>query len=104
MGSAKHNFYNAAFRRGGYEDVATEAQRLWLDGKREQAIERIPDDMVMQTSLLGDDETVRERIRSYAAAGVTTLMLQPVGKTLSDRLDTLAHAIDLVRAEGKAAR
>jgi F420-dependent oxidoreductase-like protein len=28
MGSARHNFYNDAFRRAGYEDVAIEAQRL----------------------------------------------------------------------------
>ena len=55
--------------------------------------------MVMKTSLIGDDEVVRERIRSYAKVGVTTLMLQPAGKTLSDRLDTLAHAVDLVRSE-----
>ncbi len=99
MGSARHNFYNAAFRRGAFADVAIESQRLWLDGKREQAAQRIPDEMVVQTSLIGDDATVRERICSYAAAGVTTLMLQPAGKTLSDRLDTLAHAVDLVRAE-----
>jgi F420-dependent oxidoreductase-like protein len=97
MGSARHNFYNEAFRRGGFADVAVESQLLWLDGKREQAVRRIPDEMVMQTSLLGDDEMVRERIRSYESAGVTTLMLQPAGKTLSDRLDTLAHAVDLVR-------
>lgn len=99
MGSKRHNFYNAAFRRGGYEDVAVESQRLWLDGRREQAVDRIPDDMVLQTSLLGDDKMVRERIRAYAAAGVTTLMLQPAGNSLSERLETLGHAIDLVRAE-----
>ena len=101
MGSARSNFYNAAFRRGGFEDVAVESQRLWLDGQREQAVSRIPDEMVMQTSLLGDARTVRERIRAYQAAGVTTLMLSPAGRTLSDRLDTLAQAIDLVRAESK---
>ncbi len=60
--------------------------------------------MVVKTSLIGDDATVRERIRSYAAAGVTTLMLQPAGKTLSDRLDTLAHAVDLVRSEAPEAQ
>lgn len=100
MGSLRHNFYNAAFRRGGFEDVAVETQRLWLDGKREQAVRRIPDEMVLQTSLLGDESSVRERIRAYRVAGVTTLMLQPAGKTLSDRLDTLTRAIDLVRSEG----
>ncbi len=97
MGSARSNFYNAAFRRGGFEDVAVESQRLWLDGRREQAAERIPDEMVRQTSLLGDEAAIRERIGAYRRAGVTTLMLQPSGRTLSDRLDTLARAIDLVR-------
>ncbi len=99
MGSERHNFYNSAFRRGGFEEVAVESQRLWLAGKREAAANRIPEEMVLQTSLIGSDETVRERIRRYREAGVTTLMLQPAGRTLSDRLDTLAHAIDLVRAE-----
>ena len=32
MGSARHNFYNAAFRRGGFAEVAVESQRLWLAG------------------------------------------------------------------------
>jgi F420-dependent oxidoreductase-like protein len=99
MGSARHNFYNAAFRRGDFADVAVESQRLWLDGRREQAVERIPDEMVLQTSLIGSDEMVRERIRAYREAGVTTLMLEPAGKTLRDKLDTLARALDLVKAE-----
>jgi alkanesulfonate monooxygenase SsuD/methylene tetrahydromethanopterin reductase-like flavin-dependent oxidoreductase (luciferase family) len=29
MGSRQHNFYNDAFRRAGYEEVAREVQRLW---------------------------------------------------------------------------
>ena len=99
MGSARHNFYNAAFRRGGFEDVAVESQRLWLSGDRERAAERIPDDMVLQTSLIGDESAVRERIRAYAEAGVTTLLLHPAGRNASDRLDTLARAVDLVRRE-----
>jgi F420-dependent oxidoreductase-like protein len=104
MGSARHNFYNEAFRRGGFEDVAVDSQRLWLAGKRQQAVERIPDEMVLQTSLFGDDDRVRDRIRNYASAGVTTLMLQPAGRTVSDRLDTLARAVELVRAETGADR
>ena len=100
MGSARHNCYNAAYRRGGFADVAVESQRLWLEGKRDAAARRIPDEMVHQTSLIGSEESVRDRIRHYGDAGVTTLMLQPAGHTLSGRLDTLARAIDLVRAEG----
>jgi hypothetical protein len=39
---------------------------------------------------------VRERIRKYRDAGVTTLRLQPDGRTLKERLETLGRAVDLV--------
>jgi hypothetical protein len=97
MGSRRHNFYNAAYQRAGYADVATEVQQLWLEGKRDLAASRIPDEMVLRTSLLGSDAAIRERMRSYRDAGITTLRLDPGGRTASERLDTLARAMDLVR-------
>ncbi|MBW2279146.1 MAG: LLM class F420-dependent oxidoreductase [Deltaproteobacteria bacterium] len=97
MGSGKTNFYNDAYKRGGYADAATEVQRLWLDGKREQAAERVPDDMVLQTNLLGSEDMVRERIRKYRDCGATTLRLAPGGRDSTARLDTLGRAIALVR-------
>ncbi|MEX1254719.1 MAG: LLM class F420-dependent oxidoreductase [Dehalococcoidia bacterium] len=98
MGSREHNFYNAAFQRAGYEDVAQEAQRLWLDGKRDEAAELVPDELVLKTNLLGTDAMVKDRIRVYRDAGVTTLRVDPEGRTPTERLDTLARAIDLVKA------
>lgn len=97
MGSQRHNFYNAAFRRAGYEDTAEEVQRLWLSGRRDEAAARVPDEMVLKSNLLGTDDMVRERIRRYSDAGVTTLRLAPVATTLAARIDTLARAVDLVR-------
>ena len=41
MGSRQHNFYNAAFRRAGYDGACEEIQQLWLDGKRDEAIARL---------------------------------------------------------------
>jgi len=40
---------------------------------------------------------VRDRIRTYREAGVTTLRLQPDGRNLEERLDTLGRAVKLVR-------
>ena len=97
MGSARHNFYNDAFRRAGYEDVATEVQRLWLEGKREEAAARVPDDMALKTNLLGTEAMVRARIAAYRAAGVTTLRVEPAGRSLDERLRTLARVIALAR-------
>ena len=36
MGSATTNFYNAAFTRAGFGDVAAEVQRLWVEGDKQQ--------------------------------------------------------------------
>lgn len=98
MGSRQHNFYNAAFRRAGYEEEALAVQRLWLEGKRKEASDLVPDEMVAGVNLLGTEQMVRDRIRAYRDAGVTTLRLAPEGATLRDRLDTLGRAVDLVRS------
>jgi F420-dependent oxidoreductase-like protein len=96
MGSPKTNFYNEAYRRGGWEDAAAEVQRLWVAGKRDEAIARVPADMIVQANLLGDEAGVRQRIRAYREAGVTTLRVQPAGATLAERLETLGRVMDLL--------
>jgi F420-dependent oxidoreductase-like protein len=98
MGSRQHNFYNDAFKRAGYTDVALEVQRLWLDGHREEAAGRVPDELVLKTNLLGTEPMVRRRLEAYRDAGVTTLRVEPAGDTLDARLDTLGRLLGLVRA------
>jgi F420-dependent oxidoreductase-like protein len=98
MGSRDHNFYNAAFQRAGYEGVAEEAQRLWLDGERDKARALIPAEMVIKTNLLGTEDMVKHRIRAYRDAGVTTIRVDPEGRGLSERLDTLGRFMGLVDA------
>jgi F420-dependent oxidoreductase-like protein len=98
MGSRRHNFYNDAFKRAGYTDAALEVQRLWLDGKRDEAAGRVPDELALKVNLLGTDAMVAARLRAYRDAGVTTLRVDPGGATLRARLDTLGRLVDLVRA------
>jgi F420-dependent oxidoreductase-like protein len=98
MGSRLHNFYNDAFKRAGYADAATEVQRLWLDGKRDEAAARVPDELAIKVNLLGTEPMVRDRVAAYRRAGVTTLRVDPAGSTLNARLATLARLLDLVRA------
>ena len=97
MGSRQHNFYNDAYRRAGYEDVAREVQRLWLEGRREDAAARVPDELVLKTNLLGTEAMVRERLRRYRAAGIDAVRVEPAGDTLDARLATLGRLLDLVR-------
>lgn len=98
MGSAEHNFYNDAYKRQGFEEDAIAVQQLWLQGKRDQAAERVPDDMILKTSLLGDEAMVKDRMRAYEAAGVTTLRLDPEGSNLDERINTLGKGLDLIKS------
>ena len=98
MGSRQHNFYNDAFKRAGYEEVAVEVQRLWLDNRRDEALARVPDDLVLKTNLLGTEAMVRKRLEVYREAGITTLRVEPAGETLDARLATLGRVLELVRA------
>jgi hypothetical protein len=41
---------------------------------------------------------VRERMRAWRNAGITTLRVYPAGATLAERLTTLGRALDLVAA------
>ena len=97
MGSRQHNFYNDAFCRAGYAEVAKEVQRLWLEGRRDDAAARVPDELVMKTNLLGTHEMVKRRIFAYRDAGLTTLRVEPDGTSLDERLGTLERVVDLVK-------
>lgn len=103
MGSKQNNFYREAFVRAGFAEDCAEIARLWLDGKRDEAVARVPDQMVIGTTLVGSDAEVSQRIAAYRRAGITTLRVQPDGEDTTARIDTLARVIDLVRADERAA-
>lgn len=96
MGSATNNFYNAAFKRAGFEKAAVEVQSLWVNGNREAAAAAVPDELVLAANLIGDESMVRERIRAYHTAGVDTLRIGVRGRDLDERIANLEHAVDLV--------
>ena len=97
MGSPRTNFYNDAYRRGGWMEAASEVQRLWVAGHREEASARVPDRMIVEANMLGDEDTVRARIAAYRDAGVNTLRVEPAGSDLAARLETLGRTMDIVR-------
>jgi F420-dependent oxidoreductase-like protein len=96
MGSASTNFYNQAYSRQGWAEVAAEVRARWQTGDRDGAAALVTDEMVLSTTLIGTKSSVRQRLRSWRDAGVSTVRLYPAGQTLDDRLSTLAQAIDLV--------
>ena len=46
MGSREQNFYNQLVQRYGFEDAAREVQDLYLDGKSEEAMAALPDELI----------------------------------------------------------
>ena len=98
MGSAQTNFYNDAFKRAGYEEAAVKVQSLWVNGDKEAAIRAVPDEMVLNTNLIGTREMIIDRVKAYAKAGVNTLRISTSGQNWRERTETLAEATDLIHS------
>jgi F420-dependent oxidoreductase-like protein len=98
MGSREHNFYKDAYERQGYADLVQRVQALWFERRRDEAAALIPDEFVLQANLLGTEQMVRQRLRVYRDAGITTLQVSPDGNTAAERLQTLGQLMDLVQA------
>ena len=100
MGSAKTNFYNDAYCRAGYEEVAKEVQSLWVSGNREEAIRQVPDDLITMSNFIGTQSMVEERLNAFKEAGVNTLRISTGGSTWKERTSALEEAMDSI---GKSA-
>ena len=77
MGSASTNFYNNAYSRQGWAEVAAQIQARWQAGDRDAAAALVTDEMVLATTLIGTEQMVRERLRAWRDAGVDTVRLYP---------------------------
>jgi F420-dependent oxidoreductase-like protein len=98
MGSKKTNFYADLTRRFGFAEVADEVQSLYLDGKREEAYAAIPDELVDATSIIGTEEEVVERVKSFADAGVDRMIVSPMHQSTEEQLHTLEKLAELTGA------
>lgn len=98
MGSAATNFYNQAYSRQGWAEVAEAVKQRWQSGDRDSAAALITDDMILATTLIGTPDMVRDRLQVWADVGVDTVRIYPAGETLEQRVATLGAAIDVVHS------
>ena len=96
MGSAKTNFYNDAFCRQGWADAAKEVQRLWIQGDRDTARDRVPVELALKVNCIGNEQDITDRLRIYRDAGVNTLRAGIEGDTVRDRLQNLERLMHLI--------
>ena len=88
MGAKGKNFYNALFRRYGFEVEAERIQELYLGGKQREAIAAVPDELVDAVALVGPKERIRDRLAAWRETPVTTLV---VSSPQPEALRTLAE-------------
>ncbi|WP_239460062.1 LLM class F420-dependent oxidoreductase [Nocardioides daejeonensis] len=87
MGARDKNFYNQLACRYGYEDEAKNIQDLYLAGKKTEAAEAIPADLIDAVTLMGDEEAIRRQVAEFHAAGVRTFLLNPLAEEPGDRVE-----------------
>jgi F420-dependent oxidoreductase-like protein len=102
MGSREKNFYNALAVRMGFGDAAARIQDLYLAKDYAGAAAAVPLEFIQRTSLIGPPDVIVERLKAYAAAGVTTLTIASYHGTLEDRLEQLRLMPELLAQAGLA--
>ena len=98
MGSAKTNFYNAAYSRAGWGDMAENVQSLWVSGDKPGAIAAVADEFVLAAMFIGNESMVAQKISATAAAGITTLRLSAVGRGATSQIENLERTVAIIRA------
>lgn len=98
MGAKGKNFYNQLACRYGYESEAATIQDLYLAGRKAEAASAVPADLLEAVSLMGDEQSMRRQVDEFAAAGVTTLILNPLATSAEERV---AHVGRLSALIGK---
>ena len=96
MGSVKNNFYKNAYARQGYGEVVDVVQKLWVEGRREEARDMVPNDLALKSNLIGTDNMIRERLLLYKKLGVSTLKVDLPGDDIASKSDALGRLMDLV--------
>ncbi|ETA94189.1 F420-dependent oxidoreductase [Mycobacterium avium subsp. paratuberculosis 10-4404] len=95
MGAKGRNFYHNLATRYGFGEVADRIQELYLSGRKQQAIDLVPDELVRRMSLVGPRGYVAERMAAFAESGVTTLLLSPLAADRDEALGFVEHALQL---------
>ena len=95
MGAKGRNFYHSLATRYGYGEVADKIQELYLSGRKREAIESVPDELVRGMSLVGPRGFIAERIAAFAESGVTTLLVSPAATGPKESVRFVEEVLEL---------
>ncbi|MCM6772903.1 LLM class F420-dependent oxidoreductase [Nocardia sp. CDC159] len=75
MGAEELNFHAQVYRRMGYGEVVDEITRLFRSGRKDEAAAAVPDELVLDGAIIGDEAQVRAQLRVWEKAGVAMLLV-----------------------------
>ena len=75
MGAKGANFHYDVFARMGWESECEQIQKLYLGGRKEEAIGSIPLGLVEDVALVGPADKIREEIPRWEATCLTTALV-----------------------------
>ncbi len=91
MGAKEVNFHANVFGRMGYADVVADIQDLFLAGRKDEAIAKVPLQLVEDVAMVGPLDKVREELdEKWRKTSMTTLLVS--GEP--DHLRTVAGLVD----------
>ncbi|WP_176562074.1 LLM class F420-dependent oxidoreductase [Mycolicibacterium palauense] len=97
MGARGKNFYHNLATRYGFGAAADRIQDLYLSGRKQEAVAAVPDELVRSVSLVGPRGYVKERLAAYAEAGVSTMLVHPLGVDDRESLAFVEELLSLTR-------
>jgi F420-dependent oxidoreductase-like protein len=95
MGAKGRNFYHNLATRYGYGEVADRIQELYLSGRKREATDLVPDELVRGMSLVGPRGFIAERLAAFAEAGVTTLLVSPMAADPAESVRYVKEVLEL---------
>jgi alkanesulfonate monooxygenase SsuD/methylene tetrahydromethanopterin reductase-like flavin-dependent oxidoreductase (luciferase family) len=90
MGSASHNYHVESMAKRGFAAEAARIQELFLAGRREEAIAAMPDEALLQGTLVGTSASIRQQwdAGGVVPPGVTGTI---IGADRPDELELIAE-------------
>ncbi|MBF6332683.1 LLM class F420-dependent oxidoreductase [Nocardia transvalensis] len=75
MGAEELNFHAQVYRRMGYGREVDEITALFRSGRKAEAAAVVPDELILDTAIIGDEAQVRSQLQVWEKAGVGMLLV-----------------------------
>jgi F420-dependent oxidoreductase-like protein len=90
MGALKRNFHTELMGRMGFETEARNIQKLFLDGRRGEAVAAVPSEFADEISLVGSVDRIKDRLQAWRDTPITSLL---VGARSKEQLQSFAELV-----------